>query len=36
MKELNQEQKDFQSQSEGIHLAGVYAAKTIRASSSLL
>ncbi|KAI3700908.1 hypothetical protein L2E82_45549 [Cichorium intybus] len=36
MKELNQEQKDFQSQSKGIHLAGVYAAKTIRASSSLL
>ncbi|KAL4553945.1 hypothetical protein LXL04_039966 [Taraxacum kok-saghyz] len=35
-KELNQEQKDFQSQSKGIHLAGVYAAKTIRASSSLL
>jgi hypothetical protein len=31
---LNQEQKDFQS--KGIHLAGVYAAKTIRASSSLL
>nr|GEY80793.1 hypothetical protein [Tanacetum cinerariifolium] len=33
MKELNQEQKDFQSQSKGIHLAGVYAAKMIRASS---
>ncbi|GJT04794.1 hypothetical protein Tco_0839256 [Tanacetum coccineum] len=33
MMDLNQEQKDFQSQSKGIHFAGVYAAKMIRASS---